>query len=462
MILRNNFHHIDNYLTDNVMKKLSGSEWKLLTAINRLLVGWHQLQDFISFKKLADFTELSTNTIANALKNLANYKIIIINMVYEAGIYKQEIKLNLNTSEYILPNTIKIKERVSNFFKKNTPEKTIETFKTEKIIVQPSQKLRSSTISKIDIEPSQKMEPLTISKNEIHINKDINKDIKYNTNTKENDDVDVIKNFNNNKISETEKIKNQLLSFGIKDFIADKILTEHSELKINQVIEKTIFAESVGEIKTNKASYFMNKLKFWVEEILQEKNIILGPIKSENKNSFQSILDFCKKENKLILNNSQDEILESTLLNIMGWANVNQELMQKIKNNLSKDILEAAIKHLETSLKTKSRNLEKIENFFSFYSNPDLIESYKIEVAEKRRASIEAMKKEIALKQNIPTNNFSNQETKIINVVSSYSSAYESLKNAKNELISKASNIAEKISNSLDDFFSSDNEPIPV
>ena len=72
------------------------------------------------------------------------------------------------------------------------------------------------------------------------------------------------------------------------------------------------------------------------------------------------------------------------------------------------------------------------------------------------------MKKEIALKQNIPTNNFSNQETKIINVVSSYSSAYESLKNAKNELISKASNIAEKISNSLDDFFSSDNEPIPV
>ena len=206
----------------------------------------------------------------------------------------------------------------------------------------------------------------------------------------------------------------------------------------------------------------MNKLKFWVEEILQEKNIILGPIKSENKNSFQSILDFCKKENKLILNNSQDEILESSLLNLMGWANVNQELMQKIKNNLSKDILEAAIKHLETSLKTKSRNLEKIENFFSFYSNPDLIESYKIEVAEKRRASIEAMKKEIALKQNIPTNNFSNQETKIINVVSSYSSAYESLKNAKNELISKASNIAEKISNSLDDFFSSDNEPIPV
>ena len=455
MILKNNFHHIDNYLTDNVMKKLSGSEWKLLTAINRLLVGWHQLQDFISFKKLADFTELSTNTIANALKNLANYKIIIINMIYEAGIYKQEIKLNLNTSEYILPNTIKIKERVSNFFKKNTPEKTIETFKTEKIIVQPSQKMEPLTISKIDIEPSQKMEPLTISKNEIHINKDINKDIKYNTNTKENV-------YDANENLELKNIKNQLLEFGIKDYVIEKIIKENSISKIDKVIIKTLEAENNAEIKTNKASYFMNKLKFWVEEILQEKNIILGPIKSENKNSFQSILDFCKKENKLILNNSQDEILESTLLNIMGWANVNQELMQKIKNNLSKDILEAAIKHLETSLKTKSRNLEKIENFFSFYSNPDLIESYKIEVAEKRRASIEAMKKEIALKQNIPTNNFSNQETKIINVVSSYSSAYESLKNAKNELISKASNIAEKISNSLDDFFSSDKEPIPA
>ena len=455
MILKNNFHHIDNYLTDNVMKKLSGSEWKILTAINRLLVGWHQLQDFISFKKLADFTELSTNTIANALKNLANYKIIIINMIYEAGIYKQEIKLNLNTSEYILPNTIKIKERVSNFFKKNTPEKTIETFKTEKIIVQPSQKMEPLTISKIDIEPSQKMEPLTISKNEIHINKDINKDIKYNTNTKENV-------YDANENLELKNIKNQLLEFGIKDYVIEKIIKENSISKIDKVIIKTLEAENNAEIKTNKASYFMNKLKFWVEEILQEKNIILGPIKSENKNSFQSILDFCKKENKLILNNSQDEILESSLLNLMGWANVNQELMQKIKNNLSKDILEAAIKHLETSLKTKSRNLEKIENFFSFYSNPDLIESYKIEVAEKRRASIEAMKKEIALKQNIPTNNFSNQETKIINVVSSYSSAYESLKNAKNELISKASNIAEKISNSLDDFFSSDNEPIPV
>lgn len=464
MILKSNFHQIDSYLTDNVMKKISGSDWKVLSAINRFLIGWHKTQDFISFKKLEEFTGLSLNTISTSIKNLSSYKIIVVNMVYKAGIYHQEIKLNLNVSEYILPEIIKITKKVSNFFKKNKTEKTIETFKNEHIIInQPSQKMEpliisnfEKTISKNETVGTQKMEPLTISKNGTYI-KDIN--IKTNLNTsihnteeikepviKKKDGMNGFKNFDKNKtstsifnmnnLSETKKYRADLLmSFGIET--KNKSFLSFLEIDTQNIQDMIACAEwdfSQGRITSSKQGFLCHLMTKFLKEKKEvddgitenyktndfnsnEKNNAPGPVVNvikkpaylEGEITFKS---FCF-EKGLIYSVEDQNTLEMAIKSTVGFGLTSKKFLLELKElGFTKQKMESFIEKVKDNnpiLFTQPTNrLEKksLEQFYTNLENPSILDEKIKEPFKPTMDHLFSKIKEVSKKiENVFTNN---------------------------------------------------------
>ena len=75
----NNFIMLHNTIFDEVMKKCTPSEWKVLSAILRKTRGWQRDTDHISYSQIRDITGLSSNaTIKDAIDGLSNKKMILI------------------------------------------------------------------------------------------------------------------------------------------------------------------------------------------------------------------------------------------------------------------------------------------------------------------------------------------------------------------------------------------------
>lgn len=66
-----------NIIIDDIMPKLSGSAWKVLTVIIRKTKGWHKECDEVSFSQIKQLTGVNSNTtISKALKDLEEMGVI--------------------------------------------------------------------------------------------------------------------------------------------------------------------------------------------------------------------------------------------------------------------------------------------------------------------------------------------------------------------------------------------------
>lgn len=96
---------MDNFIIDQVMPKLSGSAWKVLTVIIRKTIGWHKECDEVSFRQLLTLTGIkSFATLTNALKELEVKKIIKVDRGDGKGItfiYALNLDFELEVKEAV-------------------------------------------------------------------------------------------------------------------------------------------------------------------------------------------------------------------------------------------------------------------------------------------------------------------------------------------------------------------------
>lgn len=71
-----NYTQIPNEILDKWMSQLSGSEFKIISAIARKTFGWKKRKDKISISQLAEITGLSNRSIIDALRVLNDKKLI--------------------------------------------------------------------------------------------------------------------------------------------------------------------------------------------------------------------------------------------------------------------------------------------------------------------------------------------------------------------------------------------------
>lgn len=449
MIFKKNFHQIDSYLTDNVMRLISSSDWKVLSSINRFLIGWHKTQDFITLKKIEEHTGLSVNTISTSLNNLSKYKIITVSLVYKAGFYHQEIKLNLNTEEYVLPEKLKLSKKVSNFFNNNKAEKTVQKFNNNRIIIsQPSQGLRqletennNSTISSFDTVLSQDLKQSTISRLETY-NKDINIKTNLNTYIHKNTEENVMNDFNNfsnnaleeiehednfyNENTENKKITQISKGYEVKNDIEDilvnfginksKVINFQSIISlpknvIMENIEKVnhLYSEGKCKSKSGLLLIFLNKV---IEE--NKTNNIINTKNEGSYNSNQNtklvnedafIQYFSKK--RYIQSSGLPNALEIAC-GMLGFISESKERMNDFKlQGFTKEQIQMFIdKNKKADIFFYKRISQKqIETFFEIFDNPEILENKKVNNLTQKSLVDSLFSKTNSLKNLTPKNN---------------------------------------------------------
>jgi len=95
----NGFLRIANQIRDMQLKSdLSGAQFRVLLAIERCTYGYNKSEDRVTNSYLAELTDLSENSIINALKELQHRRIIT---VAKAGIMKR-VSINKAVSEWVI------------------------------------------------------------------------------------------------------------------------------------------------------------------------------------------------------------------------------------------------------------------------------------------------------------------------------------------------------------------------
>jgi len=69
----------------DLMSSLSGAEWKLLTLLLRLTVGWHKQEDSVSRAQIGRLTGLNRATISTAVAGLAKRGLITVEQAHGPG-----------------------------------------------------------------------------------------------------------------------------------------------------------------------------------------------------------------------------------------------------------------------------------------------------------------------------------------------------------------------------------------
>lgn len=273
-----NYTKFDNYLVDNVMRKVSDSEWKILTAIQRFLLGWGITKNWISNSKIEEITGLSDNTIRAALKKIQSYNLIKITQVIKNNIKHQYIEINLNSETYLLPNKEKLTSRVKNFFRKG--EKTEEKIQVTPVIIdsqpQTSRSLNEkSTTSNIEeVQPQMSRGDTSNVEDNKHSIKDINTK-KHDHEEKKSNGMNGFKNFDFNSLTEEQKIKADILmNFGIetknKNFLS---FLDIEKTEIIDLIAHVEWEDKEGRITKSKQGFLISLLTKKINEIKNIKEI---------------------------------------------------------------------------------------------------------------------------------------------------------------------------------------------
>lgn len=90
-----NYTQVPNSVIDTMMGTLSGSEFKVLIAVCRKVIGWHKTSDAISYSQLKKLTGLENSACAEALKKLESLGCVSIDRTPGKT---NRIDLNVDTS----------------------------------------------------------------------------------------------------------------------------------------------------------------------------------------------------------------------------------------------------------------------------------------------------------------------------------------------------------------------------
>lgn len=355
-----NYTKFDNYLTDNVMKKVSDSEWKILTAIQRFLLGWGITKNWISNSKIEEITGLSDNTIRVALKKIQSYNLIKITQEIKNGIKHQYIEINLKSETYLLPNKEKLVSRVRNFFGKG--EKTEQKIQVTPVIIdsqpQMSRSLHEkSTTSNVEEVPPQMSRGDTSNvEDNKHSIKDIN--TKKHDHEKKNKNVmNDFKNFDFESLTEDQKIKADILMFfGIETKNPNFIkFLDIDKNDINDLIAHTEWEYEQGRIKKSKQGFLIALLS---KKINDKKE--LG--ENQQTNSIENSIT--QTEQKPKVSNELEKLLHKFKLFFKGKLYAS-ELQQ-----------DALILATEKTLKLNEKSFyDELKQSFSFDEIKAVIES---------------------------------------------------------------------------------------
>lgn len=371
-----NYTKFDNYLTDNVMKKVSDSEWKILTAIQRFLLGWGITKNWISNSKIEEITGLSDNTIRVALKKIQSYNLIKITQEIKNGIKHQYIEINLKSETYLLPNKEKLTSRVKNFFRKG--EKTEEKIQVTPIIIdsqpQTSRSLHEkSTTSNIEEIPPQmsRGDTSNLEDNKHSIKNINNKKHDHDQKQKNTNVMNAFKNFDS--LSEDQKIKADILmSFGIetknKNFLS---FLDIEKTEIMDLIAHVEWEDKEGRIKKTKQGFLISLLtkkineKKETGENQQNNSITQTEQKPKVSNELEKLLHKFKLffKGKLYASELQQDAL---LLATEKTLKLNEKsFYDELKQSFSFDEIKAVIESVfnSTEYLRKHWGLRK-ENFY--------------------------------------------------------------------------------------------------
>jgi len=100
---------VQNFLVDEVIKYLTGSEVKILLVLIRQTLGWHKFEDNISITQFMKFTGLSNRKVIDALRFLREINLVIkVNL--EITRKGDTYKLNIEWSEENKKNLIGLRK----------------------------------------------------------------------------------------------------------------------------------------------------------------------------------------------------------------------------------------------------------------------------------------------------------------------------------------------------------------